>query len=289
MSKARIEWQHLEELGVDLHCHSNVSDGVLAPADVVSRAAARGVHTLALTDHDELAGLAAAQSQAESLGLNFIAGVEISVTWAHETIHIVGLQVDPDSPELQAGLAHTRGGRQRRAEEMALDLARVGIDDAYAGALKYVGNPDLISRAHFGRYLVEIGIAESTQAVFERYLTPGKPGYIPHTWASLRDAVQWIQAAGGLAVIAHPARYRLSPTLRWALYEEFKALGGVGLEVVTGSHHPGEYPIYAQHARDFGFFASRGSDFHGPTEGCAEFGSLAAGPAGLTPIWHAFH
>jgi predicted metal-dependent phosphoesterase TrpH len=273
---------------IDLHSHSTISDGTLSPTAVVERAHAQGVTLYALTDHDEVRGLAAAAERAQALGMGFVPGVEISVTWADETIHIVGLQIDASHPQLLAGLAQTRNGRQARAEEMALDLARVGIPNTYEGALKYVGNPDLISRSHFGRYLVEAGFATSTQDAFSKYLTPGHPGYIPHRWAKLADAVQWIQQAGGVAVIAHPARYKLSDTVRYALYDEFKALGGVGIEVVTGSHAPEEYGTYAQHAREWGFLASRGSDFHGPTEGCAELGSLPPLPSDLTPIWSVF-
>jgi hypothetical protein len=273
-------------LKVDLHCHSNVSDGVLAPAAVAAYARKGGVDAWALTDHDEVKGIKAARQAAAGLGMRFVPGVEISVTWANETVHVVGLQIDEDAPALVQGLAATRAGRDARGREIANQLARAGIPGAYEGALKYVANPDLLSRTHFARYLVEIGACGSTPDVFRKYLSEGKPGYVPHRWATLADAVGWIRAAGGIPVIAHPGRYRFDRTAEGALFDEFKQLGGNTIEVVTGSHTPDQYAVYAEVAKRYGFLASRGTDFHAPGEARVEFDKLAPLPAGLTPVWH---
>jgi predicted metal-dependent phosphoesterase TrpH len=273
-------------LKVDLHCHSNVSDGVLAPAAVAAYARKGGVDVWALTDHDEVGGIKAARRAAGELGMRFVPGVEISVTWGGETVHVVGLQVDEDEPALVRGLEATRQGRDARGREIASQLEQAGIPGAYEGALKYVGNPDLLSRTHFARYLVEVGACGSTSEVFRKYLTEGKPGYVPHRWASLADAVGWIRKAGGVPVIAHPGRYRFTPLAEGALFDEFKQLGGNAIEVVTGSHTPDQYETYAELARRYGFLASRGTDFHAPGEARVEFDKLAPLPAGLTPVWH---
>ncbi len=273
-------------LKVDLHCHSNVSDGVLAPAAVAAYARKGGVDAWALTDHDEVKGIKAARQAAAGLGMRFVPGVEISVTWANETVHVVGLQIDEDAPALVQGLAATRAGRDARGREIANQLARAGIPAAYEGALKYVGNPDLLSRTHFARYLVEIGACANTPEVFRKYLSEGKPGYVPHRWATLADAVGWIRSAGGIPVIAHPGRYRFDRTAEGALFDEFKQLGGNTIEVVTGSHTQDQYAVYAEVAKRYGFLASRGTDFHAPGEARVEFDKLAPLPAGLTPVWH---
>lgn len=273
-------------LNIDLHCHSCVSDGMLTPADLVARACANGVDVLALTDHDEIEGLGDAAAAAEKLGLRFVPGVEISVTWAGSTVHIVGLGVDPQSKVLADGLRDTRSGRERRARDMSEQLAAVGIPGAFEGGLRHAGNPELLGRTHFARYLVEIGVCKDVRDVFQRYLIEGKPGYSPMRWASLSNAVGWIQDAGGIAVIAHPGRYDYTPTQFHALFEEFLALGGKGIEVVTGSHTPDQYREYAQVAQQYGFLASRGSDFHGPTESRVDLGCLPPLPGNVVPVWH---
>lgn len=273
-------------LKVDLHCHSNVSDGVLAPAAVAAYARKGGVDVWALTDHDEVGGIKAARQAAAGLGMRFVAGVEISVTWANQTVHVVGLQIDEDAPALVQGLAATRAGRDARGREIARQLERAGIPGAYEGALKYVANPDLLSRTHFARYLVEIGACGNTPEVFRKYLSEGKPGYVPHRWASLADAVGWIRGAGGIPVIAHPGRYRFDRTAEGALFDEFRQLGGNTIEVVTGSHTPDQYAVYAEAAKRYGFLASRGTDFHAPGEARVEFDKLPPLPAGVTPVWH---
>jgi 3',5'-nucleoside bisphosphate phosphatase len=272
-------------LNADLHCHSVVSDGTLTPEVLAARAAANGVELWALTDHDEIGGQVRAAAAATANGMAYLNGVEISVTFAHETVHIVGLGFDATNPIIINGLAKTRGGRGERAMEMSDGLAKVGIKDAYAGALKFVGNPELISRTHFARFLVESGVCKDTYEVFRKYLTEGKPGYVPHSWAKLGDAVSWIVQSGGVAVIAHPGRYKFTATEEFALFSEFKTHGGQGVEVVTGSHTTAEYVEYAEVAKEFGLAASRGSDFHSPDESRIDLGTLPMLPGDLTPVW----
>jgi Predicted metal-dependent phosphoesterases (PHP family) len=272
-------------LNADLHCHSIVSDGTLTPEQLAARAAANGVELWSLTDHDEVGGQHRAAAAAREHGMKYLTGTEISVTFAGETVHILGLGFDADSPTLRQGLSDTRSGRRERALEMAEQLAAVGITGAYDGALKYVGNPELISRTHFARFLVETGVCKETGEVFRKYLTEGHPGYVPHRWATLKAAVQWITGAGGMAVIAHPARYRFTSNEEYALFSEFKSHGGRGVEVVTGSHTAAEYVTYAETAREFDLAASRGSDFHSPGESHTDLGQLPFLPSGLTPVW----
>lgn len=273
-------------LNYDLHCHSNVSDGVLAPASVAARAKSRGVDVWALTDHDEVSGIVEARQAAQEAGMRFVSGVEISITWAGHTVHIVGLHVDETSPVLRKGLEDTRSGRERRAHEIADQLAAVGIPDAFEGALLYAGNPDLISRTHFARYIIQCGVCRDVPSVFRNYLVEGKPGFVPHRWATLRQSVEWIRAAGGIPVIAHPGRYNFDDMAYDALFSEFKDLGGAAIEVVTGSHTVDQYDEYAKVAKRYGFLASRGSDFHGPGESRVDLGELPPLPSGLTPVWH---
>lgn len=272
-------------LNADLHCHSVVSDGTLTPEALANRAKANGVELWSLTDHDEIGGQQRALAAARAVELPYLTGTEISVTFAGTTVHIVGLGFDPEHPALVQGLRSTRGGRDQRAMEMAEQLAKVGIPGVFEGALKYAGNPELISRSHFARYLVETGVCADVSEVFRKYLTEGKPGFVPHRWAKLGDAVRWIAEAGGMAVIAHPARYDLNPNAEYALFSEFKAHGGGGVEVVTGSHAPSEYPKYADMALEFGLAASRGSDFHSPNESHTDLGALPFLEGRLTPVW----
>ncbi len=270
----------------DLHCHSTISDGALPPAAVVARAHANGVDVLALTDHDEVSGVSLAAQAADELGMQLVPGVEISVTWASQTVHIVGLRIDPLHAGLVQGLADTRSGRARRAAEMAAQLDAVGIEGSLEGALRFAGNPELVSRTHFARFLIEQGVCQSVGEVFENFLVGGKPGYVPMRWASLEDAIGWIRAAGGRAIIAHPGRYEYTDTAFHALYETFRDLGGEGIEVVTGSHSPEQYLEYAGVAKRYGFLASCGSDFHAPGESRIDLGTLPPLPAGLKPVWH---
>ena len=272
-------------LNADLHCHSVVSDGTLTPEALAERAKTNGVELWALTDHDEIGGQARAAAAAKACGMGYLCGVEISVTFLNKTVHIVGLGFDPENTALREGLERTRGGRRLRAQEMSDGLARVGIRGAFEGALRYVGNPDLISRTHFARHLVETGVCKDTNEVFRKYLTEGKPGYVEHRWATLQDAVRWITQADGMAIVAHPARYKFTANEEFALFTEFKGHGGRGVEVVTGSHSAAEYVSYAAVAQEFGLAASRGSDFHSPDESHTDLGSLPYLPGALTPVW----
>ena len=276
----------MKPLNADLHCHSTVSDGLLAPAELMRRAKDNGVELLALTDHDELGGLAEARTTADEIGLRFVDGVEISISWGDDqTVHIVALGIDRANPELIEGLHQVRSGRDARAGRMAAELDKVGIHGAYEGALRHVGNPALVSRSHFARYIVEQGHARDVKSVFDHWLAKGKPGYVEHSWATLEDALRWIVGAGGTAVIAHPGRYRLSKAERKYLFASFKDMGGCGIEVLSGSQKDDETLEFSRLAREFGFLASRGSDFHGPGESWIDLGKLPDLPEGLTPVW----
>lgn len=273
-------------LNADLHCHSTVSDGLLTPTELARRAHANGVELWALTDHDEIGGLAEARAEAAVLGLPFVNGTEVSVSWGDDqTVHIVGLGFDVAHAPLVEGLATVRGGRDSRAARMAAELDKVGIHGAYEGALKYAGNPALISRSHFARYIVELGHAKEVKGVFDWWLAKGKPGYVSHPWATMEDALGWIHGAGGIAVIAHPGRYRLSKAELEQMFGVFKELGGRGIEVISGSHAEDQTREYARVAKQFGFLASRASDFHGPGESWIDLGKLPPLPEGLTPVW----
>lgn len=276
-------------LNIDLHCHSTVSDGALTPAAVAARAREHGVDVWALTDHDEISGIAEARDAAYAVGIRHVTGVEISVTWAMRTVHIVGLGFDENSQDLVQGVASTRSGRERRAHEMAAQLAKAGIPNAFEGALKHVGNPDLISRTHFARYIIELGICPDISDVFRNYLTEGKPGYVSHRWANLKDAVTWIRSAGGIAVVAHPGRYDFDDLELDVFLSEFKRFGGAAIEVVTGSHTVEEYSRFAVVAKNYGLLASRGSDFHAPGESSTELGALPALPSTVVPVWRDWH
>jgi predicted metal-dependent phosphoesterase TrpH len=272
----------------DLHCHSTRSDGLLTPSQVVRRAAERGVAVLALTDHDEVAGLAEARVAAREAGVQFIEGSELSVTWRDHTVHIVALGIDPENGLLANGLETVRTTRDARARRIAQSLAASGSPDALEGALAYVTSERLISRTHFARHLIDAGHARDMKEAFKRFLTAGRPGYVLHTWATLSDAVAWIHAAGGQAVIAHPGRYKLTHVELRALITEFRDLGGDALEVVSPSHTPAQYAEFATLARAFGLKVSCGTDFHGPGESRLDFGELPPLPAGVDPVWSAW-
>jgi predicted metal-dependent phosphoesterase TrpH len=276
------------KINADLHSHSTASDGLLAPAELVRLAHGNGVTLLSLTDHDDTSGLAEAAAAARECGVTFIPGVEISVSWRDHTIHIVGLGIDAQHPALIDGLAWVRGSRVRRARRISDELAREGIRDAFEGALSYAANPDVVSRTHFARFLAEAGHARDVKSVFQRFLASGKPGYVGHEWAPLADAVGWIRASGGTAVIAHPGRYSLTDPDMARLIEEFMGCGGEGIEVLTGSHAPNQYKRFAKIARQHGLAASRGSDYHGPGESRLLPGSLPELPVDLVPVWRRF-
>lgn len=261
---------------------------MLPPEAVAKRAAAGGVDLWALTDHDDLGGIGAARAAAGEAGIGFVSGVEISIEWRGTPIHVVGLGFDADDAALRGGLDALRQGRLERARRIGDELAAIGIPGVYEGALCFVTNPSLISRAHFARYLVSIGIARDLPSVFQHYLTPGKPGYVDHRWATLDEAVGWIRGAGGVAVIAHPGRYKMSGGDFRRFLDDFKALGGEGIEVVCGSHSPDHVRHFARLARSYALYASRGSDFHDPADGYTDFGKLPQLPEDLKPVWRLF-
>jgi predicted metal-dependent phosphoesterase TrpH len=269
----------------DLHNHSNRSDGLLSPTQLIELAARTGVDAIALTDHDTTDGLAEAQVAADRLGVRFVNGVEISVSWGSTTLHVVGLGIDPAAPELVAGLASIREGRLERARGIGAALARCGFEGAFEAAMALAENDSMVSRTHFARHLVERGAARDIQQAFDKYLATGKPAYQPHRWASLEDAIRWIKAAGGVAVLAHPGRYDLKPMMRDEMLGDFQRLGGEAIEVITGSHRPEQYAMWQRVAQERGFLASRGADYHGPGESPCEPGRLPPLPASLTPVW----
>lgn len=269
----------------DLHNHSTASDGLLTPTELVELGARLGVDGLALTDHDTVEGIEEASAAADRLGLCFVPGVEISVSWGDTTLHVVGLGIDPRSEALAAGLGAIRAGRLGRARRMGDALASLGIPGTFDAALALAGNELRLSRSHFARHLVQVGAVSDMQRAFDRYLGKGKPAFVKHEWSRLDEAVGWIRSAGGIAVLAHPGRYGLAPRERETLLQEFKRLGGEAIEVVTGSHRPEEYATWRRIATEHGFLASRGADYHGPGESPAQPGQLPLLPASLEPVW----
>ena len=271
---------------IDLHCHSTVSDGLLTPAQLVEHAAVRGVDVLALTDHDDIGGLEEAHRVAAGKNITLINGVEISVNWRGQTLHIVGLNIDPAHLQLVHGLNSIRDGRTVRASKIAAQLDKFGIHGSLEGAYAHAGEGRLLGRTHFARFLVQQGYAKDVKSVFKKYLVKGKPGYASHQWAPLSDAVAWIRSSGGRAVIAHPARYKLDKNALDELLLEFLALGGEAIEVITASHTPEQSLLFARHSQRMGLLASRGSDFHGPGESYFDLGRMPELPPNCTPVWH---
>lgn len=269
---------------IDLHCHSTISDGLLSPEDLVAHAAKSGVKVLALTDHDDISGLKAAREAAPRHGIQFVNGVEISVTWKRRTLHIVGLKIDSENIALRNALDRVRIGRDERAQEMAAGLAKVGIAGAYEGA-KAIANQSILTRSHFAQFLVQNGHVKDVKSVFKKYLVKGKPGFVDHQWMSLEEAVSLIRASGGSAVVAHPGRYDLGTINMLLLMHEFRSYGGAAIEVVTGSHTPPQYQQFAKMAHRFSLKSSIGSDYHGPGLSYMAMGCVPELPASCVPVW----
>jgi hypothetical protein len=272
----------------DLHSHSLASDGTLSPAELVAAAHAAAVDVLALTDHDTTAGIAAAMDCSRELGLQLVPGVEISVSWRSQTVHVLGLGIDPGCEILLAGLAELRAFRDWRAEEIGRRLARAGIDGCYEGA-RQLAQGSIVSRTHFAHHLVARGHAASVRDVFKSFLVNNKPGYVAGQWADLEAAMSWIAAAGGMAVIAHPARYNMTASKLRRLVGEFRECGGTGLEVISGSHTRDNTLAMAALCRNEGMLASAGSDYHGPENPWVRLGELPGLPAGCRPVWESEH
>lgn len=273
---------------IDLHCHSTISDGILSPSDLVKYAHKKNVKVLALTDHDDISGLKDARNESIQKNIIFINGVEISVTWRKRTIHIVGLNFDDKNENLKKQLKLIRDGRENRAIKMSEELGNVGIKNALKGARNYSKSGSL-GRIHFAQYLVETGLAKNVKSVFKKYLTEGKPGYVNHTWAPIKDAVRWINDAGGIAVIAHPGRYDMGSKLYPELFKEFKDYGGGGVEIMSGSQDPSQLNYFANLSNQFGLLSSCGSDFHGPGISFRDMGKLYSFPKECTPIWSSWN
>ena len=269
---------------IDLHSHSTISDGTLTPAELLAHAAKQGVNVLALTDHDSVDGLPEARKAADELGIQLINGVEISTNWMGQTIHMLGLGIDPSHPPLLDGLRKICDFRQWRAEEIGRRLAKKRIEGGYEGA-KSFAKGRLIARTHYARFLVDAGYCKDIREVFKKYLVRGKPGYVPGKWAELEEAVSWVRGAGGIPIIAHPARYRITAGRLRKLLAEFKKAGGLGMEVVSGSHNMDECQTMANNAKKAGLLASQGSDFHGPENPWVELGRLRPMPDGCQTVW----
>ena len=284
MNDTNIGANSLPPRRYDLHAHSLRSDGTLTPTELVTHAHAAGVEVLALTDHDVTDGLDEASATAARLGMALVAGVEISVTWQGQTVHIVGLKIDPANHALQQGLARLREFRQWRALEIGRRLQKKRIDGAYEGARR-LAQGSIISRTHFARFLIDQGFVRGMPQAFRQFLSTGKPGHVPGQWATLAEAVNWIRCAGGQAVVAHPARYKLSAGKLQRLFNEFRECGGEALEVISGSHTPENNRHFARIATEQNFLASAGSDFHGPEKTWTKLGRLPALPDACIPVW----
>jgi 3',5'-nucleoside bisphosphate phosphatase len=271
----------------DFHCHSTASDGALPPAEVVARAHRQGVQCLALTDHDTVAGLDQARNTAHELGVRLINGIELSSTYHGQCLHIVGLQIDTAQPLLLDGLREQQQCREQRAMQIGEKLAKKRIPDAYATIKAQVGDGE-ITRSHFAEFLVAKGYVSDAQHAFDRYLSKGKPAYVSTQWASLETVIAWISAAGGIAVLAHPLRYKLSKKWLNRVLADFVEYGGRGIEVVTGRSGVDDIVQSAHMARRYGLHASVGSDFHSPQYPWVELGRLGALPEDLMPVWQLF-
>ena len=274
-------------LSYDLHSHSSASDGSFSPTELVQYANLQGVDVLALTDHDITSGISEAIQASHALELSVIAGVEISVIWRKQTLHILGLNIDIDTKDLQAGLLRIRNSRVLRAQEIGQRLDKAGIPDTYEQA-KLISNGENVTRTHFAKILIEKGHAKDMKQVFKRFLVPGKPGYVAGEWVEMEEALMWIKNAGGVSVIAHPARYKLTATKMRLMIEEFIQAGGQGIEVISGSHSTEEAIRIASLARQYNLLASRGSDFHDPTVAYINMQTLPQLPSDLTPVWESW-
>ena len=269
----------------DLHSHTTASDGRLTPEELVARAVERRVDVLAITDHDTVAGLPAAEAAvaAQNLPITLIKGIEISTLWHNFDIHIVGLQIDPEHSALVALIDEQAARRDARATLMGERLEKNRMPGALAGA-RAIANGATLTRAHFAQWIVEQGYAKNMQAVFKKFLTRNNPGYVPPDWCSIAEAVEVIHQAGGVAVLAHPGRYNM--TAKWIkrLLTAFKEAGGDAMEVALPQQSPTERRLLGDYAIDFQLLASQGSDFHYASP-WTELGRNLWLPKGVTEVW----
>ncbi len=272
----------------DLHTHSTASDGAIAPAQLIARANALGIHNLALTDHDTINGLAEASNAAATLDINLINGIELSAKWNNSTVHIVGLKIDPECAAINELTINLAKLREQRAIRIGEKLAKTGIEQAYEHAKKLAG-AGTVTRQHFAQFLVEKGHARSQSDVFKRFLVRNKPGYVSVDWPLLDETIATIHKAGGIAVIAHPMRYRMTASKLRRLISDFKEHGGKAIEVVTGHNDKQEIEQSAGYARKYELAASAGSDFHNEQTPWGQLGNLSSMPDGLTPVWEIWH
>jgi 3',5'-nucleoside bisphosphate phosphatase len=271
----------------DLHCHSTASDGALSPQDLVRRAKQYGVTHLALTDHDTVAGVAEAQIAAEMEGINLITGIEFSTTWQSHCLHIVGLNLDPSHSLIAEGSHAIQTIRNERAEKISGKLEKKRILGAFESVKQAAGN-GMITRTHFAEFLLSQGYVTTLQGAFDHYLGEGKPGYVSTHWPGLEEVINWITASGGIAVLAHPMRYKLTGSWMRRLLMEFKEMGGLSIEVVSGRNNPEEINTLAHYAKQFDLAGSAGSDFHNPKNIWVELGRLNPMPDIVKPVWHLF-
>lgn len=272
---------------IDLHCHSTASDGALAPAELVHRAVEHGVTHLALTDHDTIEGLPEAQTAADASGITLISGTKLSCLWKAQTIHVVGLDFDRESPAFVEALARQHENRWARARMIDERLRKVGVTDFLAKATDKAAG-DVPGRPHFARVLVEEGKVKDSAQAFKRYLGAGKPGDVKAFWPELSEVVQWITDAGGVAVLAHPRKYRMTATKLRNLVHDFIRAGGRSIEVSTSGQSSGDLGFLAELCRRQELLASQGSDFHFPGAPWCELGNIMKMPDGLEPVWHHF-
>jgi len=272
----------------DLHCHSTASDGALTPTELINRACQQGVSTVSLTDHDTINGQAEAIKAAKACGLHFIPGIEISTTWENKCFHILGLNIDPENPVLIGGIKSLQTLRSERAKKIAQKLAKQGILNAYEAVIE-LAQGGMVTRAHFAEFLLSDGYVSSQQQAFDRYLGKGHPAFVATTWADLEQAVNWITEAGGIAVVAHPMRYTMTASWMRRFLTFFKAVGGQGIEVITGRCNEDEIRRVVHYAQQFDLSASVGSDFHTPKNQWIELGRLYPLPNNVTPVWELFH
>jgi hypothetical protein len=272
----------------DLHSHSYYSDGSLSPSKLIELAAQSGVTHLALTDHDTVDGLAEARQASEQYSdITLVNGVEFSCTWDNQLIHIVGLNIEPNHSSIRDGVDQNKRRRWSRAEAMFEDFAQNDIDLREA-VMTLVGERGVPTRPHFAQVLVDRGLAKDKKQAFKRFLVKGKPGYIPMHWATLQEVGDWITTAGGVAVLAHPNRYKYTRTKLSRLIKDMLEVGVTGMEVSTCSTDKQQSAMLGELATRFGLLASMGSDFHSPSQAWARLGSAEPLSKTLKPVWEQF-